>query len=66
MVWDQDGFGKCQVCLKKLGRLQVCEACKVVYYCSVKCQRMDWGKGHKDLCEGLGFYTSSVDLEVEI
>jgi MYND finger len=66
VVWDQEGFGNCEGCRGKLDKLQVCEACKVVYYCSVNCQKNDWGRGHKDVCESLGFYTGSRDLLEEL
>ena len=30
--------------------LKNCSACKMAYYCSVKCQSSDWKKGHKTEC----------------
>ena len=30
--------------------LEECSRCKKVKYCSVKCQRQDWQKGHKKIC----------------
>lgn len=33
-----------------VGKLRVCAACKVVYYCSRECQVASW-KGHKLLCK---------------
>ena len=41
---------QCSRCLKKTKvKLQRCSKCKLVYYCTVECQRADWSN-HKILC----------------
>ena len=39
----------CRVCGKQ-GNWQRCTGCKVVFYCSTKCQKADW-KQHKKKCK---------------
>ncbi|KAI1455729.1 hypothetical protein F4805DRAFT_459374 [Annulohypoxylon moriforme] len=34
-----------------LNKLSACSACESVFYCSKSCQRRDWVKRHKPLCE---------------
>lgn len=38
----------CVVC--KEPSTKHCSSCKEVSYCSVACQRIDWTRGHRDLC----------------
>jgi hypothetical protein len=33
-----------------LDALKMCSLCKVVFYCSVECQKADW-RGHKHACK---------------
>jgi radical SAM protein with 4Fe4S-binding SPASM domain len=65
VLWDQDVFGLCHVCHSQLERLQVCENCKVVYYCSRKCQKEDWDQEHSEICSNLAFYLPA-DLQLSI
>ena len=46
---ENDRNQSCQVCGGPCTTR--CSLCKLVYYCSVDCQRMDWG-GHKKTCLG--------------
>lgn len=41
----------CRSCGQR-GPVQLCSACKSVYYCSAKCQGADW-KRHKKLCKSI-------------
>ena len=34
-------------------RMKICKGCKVVYYCSYKCQKYDWKFSHKNQCNAL-------------
>ena len=48
-----DYRSSCEVCGKKeknLGDFQKCGRCKLSYYCSRSCQKLDWKK-HKLLCK---------------
>jgi len=40
----------CAICKKTGNKLKKCGRCKIVYYCSAKCQRKDW-KEHKKVCQ---------------
>lgn len=40
---------KCSVCHTTAGKIQQCSQCKRVLYCSIACQRKDWGS-HKVSC----------------
>lgn len=40
----------CVNCETKSENMKKCSRCKVVYYCSSKCQRADWKK-HKKICK---------------
>ncbi|KAI2463224.1 hypothetical protein F4781DRAFT_134500 [Annulohypoxylon bovei var. microspora] len=37
-----------------LDQLSACGACQSVFYCSKSCQKMDWTKRHKPLCQARG------------
>ena len=47
-----DGMKKCAFCGKLLQRPKHCGRCKLVYYCSIECQRPHWKK-HKKTCKKL-------------
>jgi len=36
------------------GEFQKCSRCNVVYYCSRKCQKKDWKRGHREKCKPCG------------
>ena len=38
---------------KERKRLKICENCKSMYYCSRKCQKIDWKKRHRFHCTTL-------------
>lgn len=42
----------CTVCHKTEKGMQLCGRCRIVYYCSTKCQKQDWPK-HKPFCKPL-------------
>lgn len=48
---DQPKQGQCGKCseVKDRAKLMVCQGCKVMNYCSKKCQRADWAN-HKQYC----------------
>ncbi len=35
---------------KSKEKFKTCKKCKKTYYCSRKCQKIDWKKGHKNFC----------------
>ena len=37
-----------------LERLLLCNRCKMAYYCSARCQRAQWGAGHRESCRAPG------------
>ena len=37
-----------------LDRLLLCNRCKMAYYCSARCQRAQWGAGHRESCRAPG------------
>lgn len=44
----------CNACQSPQGlalKHKICSGCKVVYYCSVECQRVDWKSGHREVCK---------------
>lgn len=47
----------CSSCLRTLTQMKTgsgsCSRCKVVRYCSVQCQKLDWNNGHRDECRYL-------------
>ena len=49
---DSKYVTKCDVCnyCAIINNLKMCAGCKKVYYCSVKCQKLDWTK-HKVICK---------------
>eukprot|EP01084_Bolivina_argentea_P184798 318741_1 len=45
---------ECQTvgCHKRGTSLKICKGCKLVYYCSIKCQKIDWSKfDHRNHCK---------------
>jgi len=44
---------QCDGCGGRFSKLQRCGRCKQRHYCSKKCQRSDWKKGHKAECPTL-------------
>jgi len=42
-------YTDCSVCGVPMIKIKRCSRCKKVYYCSVKCQKLDW-KNHKIFC----------------
>ena len=49
-------FDVCNCCgLKRSDGMKKCSKCKLVYYCSKKCQKYDWIRnGHRDECQKNG------------
>lgn len=41
---------QCEHCYKKDTTLKKCKKCKKTYYCSAKCQKLDWKKKHHNEC----------------
>jgi hypothetical protein len=43
----------CRYCKvrEKEKRFKKCGKCKVIYYCSVECQKLDWKVAHKKECD---------------
>lgn len=41
----------CIRCLAHEPDLKACSACKIVFYCSAQCQKVDWGQLHKQQCK---------------
>lgn len=41
---------ECVVCCKNQETMFRCKACNDVVYCSEKCQTLDWGNKHKNIC----------------
>lgn len=46
----QNGDMKCDTCGEVSLDLRACGACEKAFYCTIKCQRTDWNKSHKDTC----------------
>ena len=44
---------RCAVCEKVTADILRCAVCKMAYYCSPKCQKRDWKRGHKTKCKEL-------------
>eukprot|EP00741_Cyanophora_paradoxa_P016270 tig00020911_g15709.t1 len=44
---------RCDACGRAAG-LSCCSRCKGAWYCGAKCQREDWGRGHKARCKPPG------------
>jgi len=49
----QCAYFYCENIESKKGEFKKCNACKVVYYCSKKCQKKHWNNGHKKQCNKL-------------
>eukprot|EP01084_Bolivina_argentea_P271985 462970_1 len=43
-------FEVCNWCSKKSSKFKKCSQCKAVFYCSVKCQKLDWKQSHRSYC----------------
>lgn len=43
-------FHRCFNCDEDFSKMKMCSKCKVAFYCSRKCQKEDWVKGHKEKC----------------
>ena len=41
----------CSFCQKKCKNPKQCSVCKVAVYCSAKCQKLSWTKGHRRTCK---------------
>ncbi|KAL1879185.1 hypothetical protein Daus18300_001764 [Diaporthe australafricana] len=41
----------CVRCLAHKPDLKACGACKMLFYCSAQCQKVDWGQLHKQHCK---------------
>ena len=49
---DEDAFDHdrlCEMCEQECATS--CSRCRLVYYCSVDCQRQDWKEGHRKICK---------------
>eukprot|EP01083_Nonionella_stella_P009767 27999_1 len=42
---------ECNYCFVRGNGFKKCSSCKVTFYCSRKCQKMDWIKYHKQICK---------------
>lgn len=51
LTWIRSLKSKCVVC--HTPSKDVCKRCKVVDYCSVACQKVDWDENHKRTCSQL-------------
>eukprot|EP01084_Bolivina_argentea_P275681 470214_1 len=52
-LYDECNWIKCwkkRIRCNKKNRFRKCSNCKVVFYCSIKCQKLDWKYGHKPNC----------------
>lgn len=43
----------CEKIEPEVGTFKVCSRCEQKYYCSIKCHKQHWKKGHKDECKPL-------------
>ena len=41
---------KCACCKRSDCHLKVCSRCGLVSYCTKECQKTDWKRGHKAMC----------------
>jgi len=46
----------CATCEENLDEVLECIGCRSIQYCSSKCQKKHWKKGHKDECSKRGLY----------
>lgn len=51
----------CQTCGKRA--LKACSGCRVVFYCSSVCQRIDWNLSHKGTCDKLFIITYRGEIK---
>ena len=40
-------------CVKNDVKMKICKGCKMIYYCSRKCQKRDWNSKHRTICSNL-------------
>ena len=54
----------CGLCFKKSVKpFERCSGCKIIYYCSAKCQKEDWKKGHKKECKEFAKFQQTIAQE---
>ncbi|KAJ4456525.1 putative histone-lysine N-methyltransferase ASHR1 [Paratrimastix pyriformis] len=53
----------CAYCLAPIERPSRCSKCHLTFYCSLECQRKDWGTGHCDECPALARLLPRVPTE---
>ena len=63
---EQPKQGACAKCneFKDRAKLMLCQGCKVMNYCSKKCQRADWAN-HKEYCRAIAEVSGYEDDKVE-
>lgn len=45
------GWRRCEVCFTQPDEIFLCQGCKMVCYCGVKCQKQAWANGHNEWCK---------------
>lgn len=60
-----DAVDYCASCEKRFreSRLSGCAHCRMVFYCSKKCQKIHWNATHKDSCEQLRSVRKNADKD---